>query len=129
MNLAVTGASGFIGQRLIARLLRQGHSVHALGRRRPSGFPDISFSEWNVTGGSVAAKAISTADAMVHLAGEPVGQRWNADVKQRIRDSRVKGTRALVEAVATCEDRPDTLVCASAIGYYGDRADEILEED
>jgi hypothetical protein len=67
-------------------------------------------------------------DAVIHLAGEPVAQRWNADVKRRIRDSRVLGTRSLVEAIGRVQHKPRVLVCASAIGYYGDRGDEVLTE-
>src|SRR5579863_9941329 len=67
-------------------------------------------------------------DAVIHLAGEQVAQRWNPKVKQRIRDSRVLGTRRLVDAIARVQHKPGVLVCASAIGYYGDRGDELLTE-
>ena len=128
MNVTITGASGFIGQRLLARLLRDGHSLHAIGRSRPGGPAGVRFSNWDAGKSAVPAESIEGADAIVHLAGEPVGQRWNDDVKKRIRDSRVLGTRAIVEAVSKLQQRPQTIVCASAIGYYGDRADEILDE-
>jgi uncharacterized protein (TIGR01777 family) len=68
------------------------------------------------------------ADAVIHLAGEPVAQRWNDDVKRRIRESRVAGTSNLVQALAKLETRPRTLICASAVGYYGSRGDETLTE-
>jgi uncharacterized protein (TIGR01777 family) len=68
------------------------------------------------------------ADVVIHLAGEPVAQRWTAEARQRIRESRVTGTRKLVEAMATLSRRPEALICASAIGYYGSRGDEILTE-
>jgi uncharacterized protein len=129
MKIALTGASGFIGRRLISRLLQDGRSVHALGRRRPSGSPAIGFSVWDASeGGAVPAEALRSAKAIVHLAGEPVAQRWNTDVKTRIMESRVQGTKAIVNAVAAAQDRPETLVCASAIGFYGDRGEEILDE-
>ena len=129
MKIALTGASGFIGRRLISRLLLDGHSLHALGRRRPGGSPAIGFSVWDASeGGAVPAEALRDAKAIVHLAGEPVAQRWNTDVKTRIMESRVKGTKAIVDALAAAEDRPETLVCASAIGFYGDRGEEILDE-
>jgi uncharacterized protein len=67
-------------------------------------------------------------DAVIHLAGEPVAQRWNEEVKRRIFDSRVLGTRRLVDAIARVQHKPKILVCASAIGYYGDRGDEVLTE-
>jgi uncharacterized protein len=128
MNVTITGASGFIGQRLLGRLLRDGHSLHAMGRSRPGGPAEVRFSSWDAGKVAVPVEAIEGTDAIVHLAGEPVGQRWNDEVKKRIRDSRVLGTRAIVEAVSKLQQRPQTLVCASAIGYYGDRADETLDE-
>jgi uncharacterized protein (TIGR01777 family) len=129
MKIVLTGASGFIGRRLTSRLLQDGRSVHALGRRRPSGSPAIGFSVWDASeGGAVPAEALRGAKAIVHLAGEPVAQRWNTDVKTRIMESRVQGTKAIVNAVAAAQDRPETLVCASAIGFYGDRGEEILDE-
>ena len=127
MNVALTGATGFIGQRLIARLLLDGHSIHALGRRRPAGPSSLGFSEWDSERTPPAA-ALQTADAVVHLAGEPVGQRWNAEIKTKIRSSRVDGTRRIVDAISMLRQRPQTLICASATGYYGDRGDELLDE-
>ena len=129
MKVLLTGASGFIGPRLIARLLHEGHSVHAVGRRPPAGFQSIQFSEWKDAGQEVPADALQTSDAIVHLAGEPIAQRWNPEVKAKIRDSRVNGTRKLVESIAKQSRRPQTLISASAIGYYGDREDEILDEN
>ena len=128
MNVLLTGASGFIGHRLIARLLHEGHSVHAVGRRPPAGFQSIQFSEWKDATQEVPADAIQTSDAIVHLAGEPIAQKWNPEVKARIRDSRVNGTRKLVESIAKLRRRPQTLISASAIGYYGDRGEEVLDE-
>jgi uncharacterized protein (TIGR01777 family) len=128
VHVVLTGGSGFIGERLIQRLLRDGHSVHLLGRRRPPASSQVGFSEWNASDSRAPQEPIASADAIVHLAGEPVAQRWNADVKKRIRDSRVNGTRVLVEAIARSEDRPHTFISASAVGYYGDRGDTILDE-
>jgi uncharacterized protein len=126
MKITLTGASGFIGQRLIERLLQDGHSLHAVGRHPPDA--PVRFSEWDANGGAVPIEAIEGADAIVHLAGEPIAQRWNSAVKKRISDSRIFGTRAIVEAVSKLHQRPQTFLCASAIGFYGDRADEILDE-
>lgn len=112
MNIAITGASGFIGRHLTAKLREQGHSTRPISLR--SALPSDAFSG---------------CEAVVNLAGENVAQRWTAPVKQRIFDSRVKGTLALVEALAQSSPRPSTLVSASAIGYYGSRGDEILTED
>jgi hypothetical protein len=106
MNITITGASGFIGRRLMKSLAKAGHSVRALSRH---------------------AQPVE-CDVVIHLAGEPVAQRWTAEAKRRIRESRVAGTRNLVEALATLTHRPEVLICASAIGYYGSRGDEILTE-
>jgi uncharacterized protein len=128
VHIVLTGGSGFIGQRLIERLLRDGHSLHLLGRRRPPTPAQVGFSEWNASDARAPQEPVASANAIIHLAGEPVAQRWNAEVKKRIRDSRINGTRALVEAIARSQDRPHTFICASAVGYYGDRGEEILDE-
>jgi uncharacterized protein len=129
MNITVTGATGFIGKRLVRNLLEAGHSVHALGRKRSRTLPPaVRFSEWNSTEAEPAAESLATADAIIHLAGEPVAQRLTPEAKQRIRGSRVDGTRNLVSALSKQSQRPQVLVCASAIGYYGSRGDEILTE-
>jgi len=108
VNIAITGASGFIGTRLSARLTAAGHTARPLKRNYGAG-------------------ELDGCDAVVHLAGEPVAQRWSAAVKTRIRASRVDGTRRLVAALGS-ERRPRILVSASAVGYYGDRGDEVLTE-
>jgi uncharacterized protein (TIGR01777 family) len=110
MRIAVTGAGGFIGGALVRCLSQDGHSAVAVAR----GVPDPAVLEG--------------ADAIVHLAGEPVAQRWTAAAKQRIRASRVGGALRLVEALASLSNPPATLVSASAIGYYGSRGDEVLTE-
>jgi hypothetical protein len=110
MRVAITGASGFIGRRLVRSLNADGHSVAAIGRDPR------------------ALAAVEGAEAIVHLAGEPVAQRWTRSAKRRIRSSRWEGTRRLVEAMRPLSRPPATLVCASAIGIYGPRGDEILTE-
>lgn len=127
MTIALTGASGFIGQRLIARLLADGHSLRVLSRRPQESRPRLSFFAWDPVADEAPLAALQGADAVIHLAGEPVGQRWNAQVKQRIRESRVLGTRNLMRALQRASG-PRALVAASAIGFYGDRGDEILTE-
>jgi len=130
MNITVTGATGFIGERLVRNLLEAGHSVHALGRKRSRTLPPaVRFSEWNSTEAEPAAESLATADAIIHLAGEPVAQRLTPEAKQRIRGSRVDGTRNLVSALSKQSQRPQVLVCASAIGYYGAHGEEPLDED
>jgi|SRR5580693_3872361 uncharacterized protein (TIGR01777 family) len=129
MNITLTGATGFIGARLTRRLLETGHSVHALARKRPAGLPDaVRFSEWRSTDCEPPSESLAGADAVIHLAGEPVAQRWTPDAKKRIRASRVDGTRHLVNALSTESRRPQVLISASAIGIYGSRGDEILTE-
>lgn len=117
MNIIVTGATGFIGKRLIRALTEAGHTVRTLGRK-----------EWPSDNEEPPHEALSGADAIIHLAGEPVAQRWTPDVKKKIYSSRVDRTRHLVNALSTQSRRPQVLICASAIGYYGSRGDEILTE-
>lgn len=108
MKITITGASGFVGRALAGRLVAAGHSVQPLKLRE-----------------SAAAPA---ADAVIHLAGEPVAQRWTAEAKRRIRASRAEGTRKLVDSLAQLSPRPATLISASAVGIYGSRGDVILTE-
>ncbi|MDQ2950243.1 MAG: TIGR01777 family oxidoreductase [Acidobacteriota bacterium] len=125
MNVTLTGASGFLGTRLLQKLKSVGHNVHVLGRKPVQGLP---FSHWDAESSEPPAESLAAADAIVHLAGEPVAQRWTPEVKKRIRSSRVEGTRNLVHALSTLSTRPSVLVSASAIGIYGSRGDEILTE-
>jgi uncharacterized protein len=106
MNVAITGASGLIGKALRERLASNGHTAVAVPRGALPG----------------------ECDAVVHLAGEPVAQRWTEAAKKRIHDSRVDGTRHLVNALSAQSKRPRVLVCASAVGYYGARGDQVLTE-
>ena len=130
MKIAITGASGFIGRRLMKLLAARGHRLHVLSRHAGTNLPaGVQLSVWDPLLGPAPEDALLDAGAVLHLAGEPVAQRWTAAAKQRIRDSRVVGTSHLVAALADCSPRPATLVCASAIGYYGSRGDELLSED
>lgn len=129
MNITLTGASGFIGKRLIERLLAVGHRLHVLGRHRPAAAPPlVGFTAWDANSGEIPDEALRQVDAIIHLAGEPVAQRWNREIKSRIRNSRVIGTHSLVQALAARSERPHTFISASAIGYYGNRGDEVLTE-
>jgi uncharacterized protein (TIGR01777 family) len=121
MKVALTGASGFLGPSLVQGLLEAGHQVHILGRnlehalaKLPAGVTGAAFR----AGEPLAPEALGGAQAVIHLAGEPVNQRWNHDAKQRIRDSRVLGTRAVVEAMKAA-GTVQRFVSASAVGYYG----------
>ena len=126
MNVLVTGSSGLIGSALVPALAGDGHQVRRL--RRGSS-PGTDAASWNPADGTFASGALDGIDAVVHLAGENIaGGRWTAARKARIRDSRVDGTRRLCEALAALDVPPRVLVAASAIGYYGDRGDELLDE-
>ncbi len=129
MKIAVSGGTGFIGRRIVERLLENGHYVGVWSRHpgRENRAAVASYY-WDPLAGEPPVNSINTMDAVIHLAGEPVAQRWNAAVKSRIRDSRVLGTRRLVDAIAKAQHKPKVLVSASAIGYYGDRGEEILTE-
>lgn len=129
MNITITGASGFLGTRLLDRLLLDGHSLHALGRKQNPEFGvEVKFSPWDAMKEDPPLESLTGADAVIHLAGEPVAQRWNADVKRRIRESRSGGTRNLVRTIGKLDRRPRVLVSASASGYYGDRGEDVLTE-
>jgi uncharacterized protein (TIGR01777 family) len=129
VNITISGASGLIGRRIMTVLAAEGHKLHVLSRDSGINLPaGVGLSAWDPVRGEPPAESLSGADAVIHLAGEPVAQRWNAEVKQKISSSRIEGTRNLVRAIAKLQKRPQTLVCASAIGYYGSRGDEVLTE-
>jgi uncharacterized protein len=126
--VAVTGASGFIGTSLLESLARDGHALRVLSRRPRAGLPGSPDSfAWDPAT-EPPPESLLGANAVIHLAGEPVAQRWTAQAKRRILESRAAGTRNLVRALAKLERRPAILVSASAIGYYGSRGDEALDE-
>jgi uncharacterized protein len=128
VNITISGASGLVGRRLLNVLEKAGHQLHILSRSAATQVPEgARLSQWDTTSPPPPA-ALESADAVVHLAGEPVAQRWTAEAKQRIRESRVQSTRNLVEGLAQLPRRPEILVCASAIGYYGSRGDEVMTE-
>lgn len=129
MKIAITGASGLIGRRLLKILAKEGHALHALSRHAGTNLPPgVRLSVWDPSKGEPPGDALREADAVVQLAGEDVAQRWTAEAKRRIRESRVASTRNLVSALAKLERKPGVLVCASAVGYYGSRGDETLTE-
>ena len=125
MRVAITGATGLIGRALTESLLRDGHAVTRL-TRAPERPGDVLFDPSRRLLDPAAFRGV---DAVVHLAGEPIAQRWNDAVQRRIRESRVQGTRLVAESIASLEERPAVLVSGSAVGYYGDRGDEVLTED
>ena len=125
MRIAVTGASGLIGTSLVPALERSGHDVVRLVRRETSSRGE---SRWDPGEAFVDREALGAVDAVVHLAGANIGRRWTDEARREIMASRVEGTRTIAQLVATTEPRP-ALVCASGIGVYGDRGDEIVTEE
>src|ERR1700751_4612410 len=124
-RILVSGASDPIGKALLPALKAQGSTVVRLTRGKPSGPSDI---QWDVNQ-PLLPEAVSGIDAVVHLAGETIAGRWTEEKKWRIRESRIQGTKNLAESIAKVTQRPGAFVCASAIGYYGNRGDEVLRED
>jgi hypothetical protein len=126
-TIAVTGSTGLIGEALIASLASDGIGVRRLVRREIRN-PATEIA-WRPGEGEIDAAALEGVDAVVHLAGESIAEgRWTDAKKRRIRDSRVDGTRVLCAALAGLHDKPRVLVSGSAIGYYGDRGEETLDE-
>lgn len=127
MRIAISGSSGFIGSALLPALTGAGHEVARLVRH-PRGLAQEIV--WDPAIGIQNPSAFRGIDAVVHLAGENIAVgRWTAERKRRIRDSRVNGTQLLCEGLSTLSAPPRALICASALGYYGDRGDEVLTEE
>ncbi len=127
LRVAITGASGLIGSDLAATLTDDGHRVIKMVRRAPSAPDEV---RWDPDSGEVDLAGLSGVDAIVHLAGAGVGDhRWTDSYKTEILNSRVNGTQAMARAAAQLDPKPAAFLCASAIGYYGDRGDLELDED
>lgn len=126
MKIGVSGASGLIGRALCRRLQAEEHSVTVFGRSRVDGLPWV---DWDLLSGIDDAESLSGLNAFVHLAGESIAEgRWSDSRKRLIRDSRVMGTRHLVKAMESAREAPRILIGASAVGFYGNRGEEILTE-
>ncbi|MGA7288197.1 MAG: TIGR01777 family oxidoreductase [Terriglobales bacterium] len=125
MRALISGATGLIGQALIVSLDPQSTEIVRLVRGKASKAGKISWDPLL----ALPPAAISGFDAVIHLAGESVVGRWTTAKKSAIRDSRVVGTRNLATALARCEAKPRVFICSSAIGFYGDRGDEVLREE
>ena len=126
MKIVVTGSGGLIGRPLVAALLDAGHEITRLVRRTTQAPDEV---EWDPAGGKIDAAGLEGVDAAFHLAAAGIGdRRWTDAYKQEILDSRVNGTNLLASTLAELDPKPSVIVSASAIGWYGDRGDEILDE-
>jgi uncharacterized protein (TIGR01777 family) len=124
-KILISGSTGLIGSALVPALRARGCSVISLTRKGASGPGQI---RWNPEQPD-PDYAVPEVDAVIHLAGEPIASRWTEEKKKRIHESRVISTTNLARALARAERRPKVFVCSSAVGYYGDRGDEVLTEE
>ena len=126
MRILISGSHGLVGEALIKALETEGHEIYRLVRHAPNSESEI---EWSPDRYSIAISRIEGFDAVYHLAGESIASgRWTDEKKKKIRESRTRGTKLLSDALANLAQPPKTLISASAIGYYGDRGDELLTE-
>ncbi len=126
-KIVITGSSGLVGTNLITHLAAHSHDIVRMARG--TGATTDSTVHWDPEAGEIDAVGLEGCDAVVHLAGESIAnRRWSAAQKDRIRDSRVSGTTLLCETLANLESKPQVLVSASAIGFYGDRGDYVCDE-
>jgi uncharacterized protein len=125
--IAVTGASGLIGHALVARLRLEGRRVRRLVRTPDPKSPDDVA--WDPMRGTLDPRQLEGAEAVIHLAGEPIAQRWTGARREAIRESRVRGTELLARAIAALDRKPEVLLSGSAVGYYGDRGDDAVDEE
>jgi uncharacterized protein (TIGR01777 family) len=131
MKVLVTGASGAIGEAVCDALLARGDDVVGLSRNPEAARQrnmKVEWHAWNPTLERPPAESLEGVDGVINLLGEPINQRWTDDAKERIRESRDTATRNLVDAIAATERRPRVLVSQSAVGYYGDTAETIIDE-
>jgi len=126
MKILITGATGLIGKALQKALRAKGHELLLASRKEPK---DSSYVQWDIEKGFTEPERLEGIDGVIHLAGESISAlRWTHEKKKAIRDSRVLGTRNIVDAISDLKQRPHVLIAASAIGFYGDRGDEELTE-
>ena len=128
MKILVSGSSGLVGRALVPRLTKGGHQVVRLVRARAA--PDEAAILWDPDAGTLDPAPLEGFDAVIHLSGESIATgRWTEAKKARMRDSRVGSTDLLAGTIERLSRPPGVLLCASAIGYYGNRGEEVLKED
>lgn len=128
-NILITGATGLVGKKLVPYLLKQGHSVSVLSRKRKA-IPGVHVFVWNVEAQHVETGAFDDVDTVIHLAGEGIAdKRWTAKRKAELINSRVKSAQLLYKTIKKANAPVKTFISASAVGYYGNRGDEFLWED
>lgn len=130
-TVLITGATGLIGTRLAQLLLNEGYVIHTLSRKGISGQPEIKAFKWDPERGTIDEKCLENVDAIIHLAGESIaGKAWTKSRKQKIIRSRTDSVRLIYQLIQNNPlSKVNTIISASAVGYYGDRADELLTEE
>ena len=137
MKIAITGATGLVGSRLVEKLNQEGHQILVFTRNPnkaqkvfpASAFSNLEIVQYTPQESGEWQKSVSGCDAVVNLAGEPIAERWSSQQKKAIMESRQIGTRKLVEAISMAENKPQVLVSGSAIGYYGTSETTVFKED
>ncbi|RZK68493.1 MAG: NAD-dependent epimerase/dehydratase family protein, partial [Pedobacter sp.] len=128
-HILITGATGTIGKRLISVLQMSGHSISILSRK-PRTIKNVKVYVWNVNKQQIDLNCLSGTDTIIHLAGENIAEKkWTKERKQQIIESRTLSTRLLYRAITETNAAVKTFISASAVGFYGNRGDEILTEE
>jgi uncharacterized protein (TIGR01777 family) len=133
LRITLTGATGLLGLRLLRTLRADGASLTVLSRN-PDGArerlgDEVEVAGWDPIGEAAPVEALNGRDVVIHMAGAPIAQRWSAQVKRELRESRVQGTGNLIEGLRAASERPAALISSSAVGYYGRHGEEPLDED
>jgi len=125
MKIAITGATGLIGNCLSEHLEGKGHDILKLSRSKNRG---KGFVYWNYKSKEIDLESLEGTDAVIHLSGESIAGYWSKQKKKEIQRSRIEGTNFVVNSILKLKNKPKAFICASAIGFYGDRGDETLDE-